>query len=143
MVDRLTRQHRSWNMSRIRGGDTAPEKAVRSILHGLGLRFRLNRRDLPGRPDVLLPRWNTALFVHGCFWHRHPGCRYAYYPKSRLDFWSAKFLSNKLRDRSTARALRRIAWGRAVIWECQTGNEMRLRGILLARVRRRKTHLGM
>ena len=142
-MDRISKQRRSWNMSRIRGSGTHPEKVVRSVLERMGYRPETNVADLPGRPDLVLRRMKLAVFVHGCFWHRHPGCRYAYYPKSRLDFWSAKFLSNKLRDRSTARALRRIAWGRAVIWECQTGNEMRLRGILLARVRRRKTHLGM
>jgi DNA mismatch endonuclease (patch repair protein) len=95
-------------MSRIRSTDTAPERAVRSILHRMGFRFRLHRRDLPGTPDVVLPRHRTVVFVHGCFWHRHPECRYAYEPKSRQEFWRAKFAANVTRDRRHIRDLRRL-----------------------------------
>jgi DNA mismatch endonuclease (patch repair protein) len=92
-------------MARIKGRDTVPEMAVRSILHRQGLRFRLQDRSLAGRPDVVLPRWRTVLFVHGCFWHRHANCRFAYTPKSRLEFWTAKFIANTQRDERNQRAL--------------------------------------
>jgi DNA mismatch endonuclease (patch repair protein) len=120
MVDRLTPEKRSWNMGRIKGRNTAPEKLVRSALHRLGLRFRLHRRDLPGRPDIVLSRWRTVVFVHGCFWHRHEGCRMAYTPKSRIDFWSAKFLENVTRDERNRRALQSDGWRVITIWECET-----------------------
>ena len=90
-------------MSRIRGRDTAPELLVRSALHRAGYRFRLHREDLPGRPDIVLPKYRTVVFVHGCFWHRHKGCRFAYTPKSRVAFWNDKFRRNVERDRRNAR----------------------------------------
>lgn len=118
MTDRLTPDRRSWNMSRIRGRDTAPENLVRSTLHRAGYRFRLHRRDLPGRPDIVLSKYRTVVFVHGCFWHRHAGCRFAYTPKSRVDFWTAKFHANVERDRRNAFALRRLGWRVVTVWEC-------------------------
>jgi DNA mismatch endonuclease, patch repair protein len=127
MVDRLTPERRSWNMGRIRGGDTAPERVVRSTLHALGLRFRLHRRDLPGRPDIVMSRWNTVVFVHGCFWHRHEGCRYAYTPKSRVEFWNAKFAGNVERDARAAATLRRKGWRVITVWECETASEAALK----------------
>lgn len=119
MTDRLSRKRRSWNMSRIRDKDTAPERLVRSALHRAGYRFRLHSKKLPGRPDVVLPRYRTVVFVHGCFWHRHKGCRYAYTPKSRVAFWNAKFDSNVERDRRNARELRRLGWKVVTVWECE------------------------
>jgi len=119
-MDRLTRERRSWNMSRIRGRDTAPEKTVRSVLHRIGCRFRLHRRDLPGSPDIVLPKYRTVVFVHGCFWHRHPSCRFAYTPKTRVRFWSRKFAENVERDRRVRRRLRDLGWRVIVIWECET-----------------------
>ena len=119
MTDRLTREHRSWNMSRIRAKDTQPEKLVRSTLHRAGYRFRLHRRDLPGRPDIVLPKYRTVVFVHGCFWHRHPGCRFAYTPKSRVAFWNEKFRRNVERDCRNVRALRALGWRVITVWECQ------------------------
>jgi len=86
-MDNLTKEKRSWNMSRIKGKDTKPELYVRSILHSLGYRFRLHRKDLPGKPDIVLPKYQTVIFVHGCFWHRHQGCKLAYNPKSRIYFY--------------------------------------------------------
>jgi len=119
MTDRLSRERRSWNMSRIRGKDTAPEKQVRSALHRAGYRFRLHSRTLPGRPDLVLPKYRTLVLVHGCFWHRHRDCRFAYTPKSRTAFWNAKFDANVQRDRRTARALRRLGWKVVTVWECE------------------------
>jgi DNA mismatch endonuclease (patch repair protein) len=111
---------RSALMRAVRGKDTKPEMAVRRILHRLGFRFRLQRRDLPGRPDIVLPRHRLAIFVHGCFWHRHSDCRRTSIPKTRADFWSAKFEANAARDERVARELVTAGWKVIVIWECQT-----------------------
>jgi DNA mismatch endonuclease (patch repair protein) len=119
MIDRLSRERRSWNMSRIRGKDTEPEKRVRSALHRAGYRFRLHSKKLPGRPDVVLPKYRTVVLVHGCFWHRHKGCRFAYTPKSRVAFWNTKLDANIERDRRSARELRRLGWKVVTIWECE------------------------
>ena len=113
-------------MSHIRGRDTKPEMLVRSLLHRLGYRFRLHRRDLPGRPDIVLPKWKTAVFVHGCFWHRHPGCRFAYTPKSRADFWQKKFRDNVERDAKSVAALEEAGWKTLIVWECETAEPDRL-----------------
>jgi DNA mismatch endonuclease (patch repair protein) len=119
-MDSLSREHRSWNMSRIRNRDTKPEKLVRSILHRKGYRFRLHRKDLPGKPDIVLPRYKKVILVHGCFWHRHTGCRYAYNPKSRQDFWQEKFKKTVRRDQIVADQLTKQGWQVHVIWECET-----------------------
>ena len=125
-MDRLTKQHRSWNMSRIRGKDTRPEMRVRSLLHRMGFRFRLHRKDLPGKPDIVLPAYGTVIFVHGCFWHRHPGCRFAYTPKSRVDFWLTKFQRNVERHQEVEAELEALGWRVVVIWECETASEDQL-----------------
>jgi DNA mismatch endonuclease (patch repair protein) len=125
-MDRISKQHRSWNMSRIRGEDTSPEKRVRSILHRQGFRFRLHHRGLPGRPDIVLARLGTVIFVHGCFWHRHGHCRFAYTPKTRIAFWQKKFAENIERDRRVSRKLRRQGLKVLVVWECQSKNAERL-----------------
>src|SRR5690606_9744744 len=123
-------------MSRIRGRNTRPEKVVRSLLHRMGYRFRLHRRDLPGTPDMVLPRHRAVIFVHGCFWHRHGRCRYAYTPKSRVEFWEEKFRQNVERDRRNAWALRRAGWRVLVVWECEIRDldklERRIRAFLQA-----------
>jgi len=111
---------RSANMARIGPRDTAPELAVRRALHRMGYRFRLHRRDLPGKPDVVLPRLRTIFLIHGCFWHRHPGCRFAYSPKSRTAFWEGKFERNVIRDRKVEQQLREAGWTVYTIWECET-----------------------
>ena len=105
-------------MSGIRGKNTKPELLVRSGLHREGLRFRLDARDLPGRPDIVLPRWKAVVFVHGCFWHRHAGCRYCYTPKTRVDFWKGKFAANVRRDREVSETLLAECWKVYVLWEC-------------------------
>ncbi|MDC8446286.1 MAG: very short patch repair endonuclease, partial [Nitrosomonas sp.] len=104
-MDTLAPEKRSWNMSRIRGANTKPELAVRSMLHRMGYRFRIANKTLPGRPDIVLPKYRAVIFVHGCFWHRHPGCSKATTPKTRADFWSAKFDRNIERDAEVERRL--------------------------------------
>jgi DNA mismatch endonuclease (patch repair protein) len=116
-MDRISPEQRSALMSRTRGKDTAPELQVRRMLHALGYRFRLHRRDLPGCPDIFLPRLKTAVFVHGCFWHGHEGCKRATIPKTRTEFWRKKILSNKTRDDLVKASLRKIRIRRIIIWE--------------------------
>jgi len=122
-------------MSRIKSVDTAPEIVVRSALHRLGYRFALHRRNLPGRPDIVLPKYNCVVLVHGCFWHRHARCRYAYTPKSRLAFWHKKFQENVDRDLRAKRQLQGLGWTVFVVWECQIHDinalTSRLRGWLM------------
>ena len=122
-MDRLTPDKRSWNMGRIRSGDTKPEKIVRSLLHKQGYRFRLHRKDLPGTPDITLPRYSSVIMVHGCFWHRHKNCQYSYTPKSRVGFWKDKFKKNVLRDKKVIKQLKKKGWKVKIVWECQTKNE--------------------
>lgn len=107
-------------MARIRPRDTQPELAVRKIAHRLGFRFRLHQRNLPGRPDLVLKRHRTVIFVHGCFWHRHRGCANTTMPKTRVKFWTAKFNENVSRDARNAAALRAAGWRVITIWECET-----------------------
>ena len=111
---------RSELMRRVRGKDTTPERAVRRVAHALGYRFRLHRRDLPGTPDLVFPRLRRAIFVHGCFWHRHEGCARTTTPKTRAAYWREKFEQNIRRDRRNLAALRRLGWSVLVVWECQT-----------------------
>ena len=106
-------------MSRIRGSNTKPEKAVRRWLHVRGYRFRLHRRDLPGRPDIVLPALRTVIQVHGCYWHRHSGCRLAYSPKSNVERWQAKFDENVERDQRDEAALVALGWRVIIVWECE------------------------
>jgi DNA mismatch endonuclease (patch repair protein) len=107
-------------MDRIPSRDTLPERTVRSALHRRGYRFKLHAKDLPGTPDVVLPRLRTALFVHGCFWHQHAGCRLARVPKARLEYWLPKFDRTKNRDKQNAMALLASGWKPLVVWECET-----------------------
>src|SRR2546427_209257 len=102
-------------MSRITSSNTKPELVVRSVLHKLGYRFSLHRKDLPGRPDIVLARHRTVIYVHGCFWHRHPNCQFAYTPKSRKSFWSRKFIENVDRDRRQERAVRALGWRKLTV----------------------------
>ena len=130
MTDIVDSRRRSEIMARIRGRDTAPELTVRRISHGLGFRFRLHRKDLPGRPDLVFPRHGLAVFVHGCFWHRHSGCQYAYTPKSHIAFWTKKFAQNVARDRCNEEALRNLGWRVFVILECETRDKETVRQYL-------------
>jgi DNA mismatch endonuclease (patch repair protein) len=114
-------------MSMIKGKDTKPEMAVRSVCHEMGLRYRLHRKDLPGTPDLVFTKYQLCIFVHGCFWHRHPGCKYAYTPKSRLDFWLPKFTRNVQRDLTAQQALQAQGWKVVIVWECHTKDREILR----------------
>ena len=129
-MDALSPERRSWNMSRIKSGHTAPELIVRSILHRIGYRFSLHRKDLAGRPDVVLPKYQTVVFVHGCFWHRHKGCKDATMPKTRRAFWQKKLEGNVARDKVKQRALRVLGWRVIVVWECETADICDLRNRL-------------
>ena len=119
MADVLTREQRSFNMSRIRGKDTKPEMVVRKLVHSLGYRYRLHVRALPGCPDLVFPSRQKAIFVHGCFWHRHHCKRGSPKPKTRKGFWEKKLAGNKARDARHRRELRRLGWKVLTIWECQ------------------------
>jgi DNA mismatch endonuclease (patch repair protein) len=118
MADTISAGRRSWNMSRITGSNTKPELLLRSLLHRAGFRFRLHAKELPGRPDIVLPKYRIAIFVHGCFWHRHPGCRNATMPSTRTEFWSAKLNGNVERDARNTAALEEIGWTVLTVWEC-------------------------
>lgn len=127
MSDVHTPEQRSRNMAAIRGGNTKPEMRVRSLLHALGYRFRLHRKDLPGKPDIVLPKYRTVIFVHGCFWHCHD-CRYGrVVPATRAEFWSAKRAGNVARDTRRWEELENAGWRVETIWECETRNEDVLR----------------
>lgn len=124
MTDVHTPEQRSYNMSRIRGQDTRPEKKLRSLLHRNGFRYRVHVSDLPGRPDIVLPKYHSVILVHGCFWHRHPGCRYATTPKSRADFWQEKFTGNVERDQSNLNLLKKNGWFPIIVWECELKDDI-------------------
>jgi len=123
MTDTLSKNKRSWNMSRIRGKNSNPELIVRSYLHGKGFRFKVNVKNLPGKPDIVLKKYNTLIFVDGCFWHRHKGCKYAYTPKSRKEFWRTKFRNNVKRDKLVNEELGKSEWNVHRIWECEINEE--------------------
>lgn len=121
MADSLTPSERSERMRRVRGKNTKPELAVRRLAHSLGFRFRLHRKDLPGKPDLVFPRYRAVIFVHGCFWHRHldPICHLARLPKSRLEFWLPKLETNRVRDEHIRAILNEKGWRVLVVWECE------------------------
>ena len=120
-------EQRSRNMSAIKSKNTKPEIKVRKILHSMGYRFRLHSKDLPGSPDIVLPKYKTVIFVHGCFWHRHENCKYASTPKTRKDFWNKKFTENINRDSEIQEKIKILDWRSVVIWECETKNIENLR----------------
>lgn len=126
-MDHLSTQHRSTLMRRIRSSDTRPELHVRRLAHSLGLRFRLRRKDMPGTPDLVFPKHRLALFVHGCFWHQHPGCVRATVPETRVEFWTRKFAANVARDERDIRSLEALGWRVLIVWECELKDEGRLK----------------
>lgn len=119
MADHISPEHRSWNMSRIKGKDTKIEVKVRSWLFARGFRFRKNDKRYPGKPDVVLPKYKTVIFINGCFWHRHEGCKYATMPKTRVDYWNAKFERNIMKDKWNVNQLEKMGWKVIILWECE------------------------
>jgi len=119
MPDVFSKEDRSRVMGAVKGKNTAPEIEVRSILHRLGYRFRLHRKDLPGKPDIVLPKYKTVIFVHGCFWHRHPKCKYASMPATNVEFWTEKFSRNVDRDKRNIKDLKKLGWKVVVVWQCE------------------------
>ena len=123
-MDKITPEQRSYTMSRIRSKDTKPEMLVRQHLHALGFRYRLHSSKLPGHPDIVLPKWHTVIFVNGCFWHRHKGCKTATMPKSNVKFWRDKFKRNVARDKKEHAALEAAGWHVIVLWECEVKKQL-------------------
>lgn len=118
-MDNHTKEVRSYNMSRIRSVNSKPEEIVRKYLFSKGLRFRKNVKELPGKPDIVLPKYKTVVFINGCFWHGHHGCRYFVMPKSNTDYWSKKIAYNVERDRFVSTKLEELGWNVITIWECE------------------------
>ena len=119
-MDIKSKEARSQNMSAIRSKNTTPEIYLRKLLFAEGYRYRIAEKSIPGHPDMFLRKYNTAIFMHGCFWHRHSGCKYAYTPKSRVEFWQKKFEANVSRDKQNEQELKKLGWNVIVIWECET-----------------------
>lgn len=130
-MDKLSPEKRSEVMGRVKGKNTTPELRVRSILHRMGFRFRLHRNDLPGNPDIVLPKYRLCIFVNGCFWHQHSGCRRATIPSSNVDFWRTKFRRTKERDHQNITALSSLGWHTLIVWECETNDVSQLRHVLV------------
>ncbi len=125
MADKFSKETRSFIMSRIRGKDTKPEILVRSYLFSRGLRFRKNDKRYPGSPDLVLPKYNTVVFVHGCFWHLHEGCQYAKMPKSNVEYWEKKLYGNRERDARNKEELKAMGWKVITVWECELKKDLR------------------
>jgi DNA mismatch endonuclease (patch repair protein) len=130
MVDSIDAKARSALMSRVRAKDTLPELVVRKLVFANGFRYRLHVRNLPGSPDLVFPTRKKVIFVHGCFWHQHEGCRRARIPKSNVDFWKVKFGKNKSRDEQTIRSLAELGWATLVLWECQVNDLVTLKSTI-------------
>ena len=125
MSDVHSKEQRSYNMSRIRSKDTKPESIVRKFLFSKGLRYRKNDKRYAGKPDIILPKYNTAVFIHGCFWHKHIGCKYFVPPKSNTDFWESKLENNRIRDENNITQLENSGWHIIVVWECELKKTVR------------------
>jgi DNA mismatch endonuclease, patch repair protein len=122
-------------MGRIRGKNTSPELVVRRVLHRMGYRFRLHVKNLPGKPDIVLPKYKTVIFVHGCFWHQHKGCKNCTTPTNRQEFWINKLNGNTARDKIHRQALRKLGWQAITVWECEAENRERLQRLVAAALR--------
>ena len=125
MADVHTPEQRSYNMSRIRGKNTKPEELVRKYLFSQGFRYRKNDVRLPGKPDIVLPKYKTVIFVNGCFWHKHEGCKYFVWPKNNDNFWKAKILGNSERDKKNYDKLTELGWKVLIVWECELKKAVR------------------
>ena len=128
-MDSLSKERRSWNMSRIRSVNTKPEMIVRSFLHRNGFRFRLHVKDLPGHPDIVLPKYKTVIEVRGCYWHRHPDCKFATTPSTNIEFWHKKFKQNVERDKKNELLLENKGWQCIIVWTCQLCNPVFLESL--------------
>lgn len=126
MIDTLTKEHRSWVMSRVKSTGTKPELRVRSLLHRLGYRFRLHSKKLPGTPDIVLKKYRTVIYVNGCFWHGHENCKKSRLPKTNLEFWRQKVDKNKQRDKKNQRLTKIQGWIPLIVWECELSNMEKL-----------------
>jgi DNA mismatch endonuclease, patch repair protein len=144
MPESISPARRSWVMSRVAAKNTPAELRVRKVAHALGLRFRLHRADLPGKPDIVFPKYRVAVFVHGCFWHRHRGCKRARMPKTNQVYWRKKFKSNTARDSRVTAEITSLGWRALVFWECETSNSnaiaRRLRREIVGRRATRPPH---
>jgi DNA mismatch endonuclease, patch repair protein len=134
LMDVVSSDKRSAMMTNIKSRNTRPELAVRRDAHRLGLRFRLHRRDLPGYPDIVFPGKRTVVFVHGCYWHRHTGCKFAFIPKSNVEFWQKKFQNNVARDLRVRQELEDRGWKVITIWECETKDQKMVVDVLTQKV---------
>jgi DNA mismatch endonuclease (patch repair protein) len=130
MADHLTKKKRSWNMSRIRSRDTAPEKVVRKTLTELGARYRLHAKQLPGKPDIVIKKNKTAIFINGCFWHQHKGCKRKTMPKGNRNYWKPKLERNVKKQKADIKTLRKDDWKVGIVWECETRDEDKLKNKL-------------
>ncbi|NLF84439.1 MAG: DNA mismatch endonuclease Vsr [Candidatus Gastranaerophilales bacterium] len=133
-MDVHTKEQRSRNMSAIKAKNTKPEIAVRKILFSMGYRYRLQSKDLPGKPDIVLPKYKTVIFVHGCFWHQHQDCKYAVMPESNRDFWKNKLKGNIKRDKENLKKLQELGWKVITVWECQLKNIDKLKERLTSQI---------
>ncbi len=134
-MDKVSKEVRSRNMAAIKGKNTKPEIAVRKFLHSLGYRYRLHRKDLPGKPDIVLPKYKTVIFVHGCFWHGHTNCRYFVIPKTRTEWWKEKIERNKQLDDENSKKLKRMGWKIITIFECKLRSKFRNKTLQLLTTR--------
>lgn len=141
-MDRLAPEKRSEVMRRVRGKNTAPELRVRKLLYQMGYRYRLHRKDLPGKPDIVLPKYRLCIFVNGCFWHQHPGCPRSTIPASNVGFWEAKLARTRERDRQNIAELSKLGWRTLVVWECETKNISQL-GLVLRQLDGQKYSLAI
>lgn len=126
MPDVFQPEERSRIMAKVRGENTSPERLVRSLVHRMGYRFRLHCKDLPGKPDIVLPRHKKVIFVHGCFWHQHEGCPHAARPTSNIEYWNRKLDRNIIRDRENLHKLEYLGWNVLIVWECETRDREKL-----------------
>ncbi|GIW00358.1 very short patch repair endonuclease [Roseiflexus sp.] len=126
MPDVFQPEERSRIMAKVRGENTSPERLVRSLVHRMGYRFRLHCKDLPGKPDIVLPRHKKVIFVHGCFWHQHEGCPHAARPTSNIEYWDRKLDRNMVRDRENLHKLAYLGWNVLIVWECETRDREKL-----------------
>lgn len=141
MADVHSKETRSYNMSKIRGKDTKPELIVRKFLHSQGFRYRIHVKDLPGKPDIVLPKYKTVIFIHGCFWHGHTGCKYYVIPKTRTEWWSDKINKNKTKDQTSNQNLKDAGWNIIEIWECDLKKSVQLE--TLSELSKRIKHINV